>query len=635
MANSANGKESPRKVRLTMAQALVKYLQVQYSERDGVERRLIPAMYGIFGHGNVAGVGQALFEYGQDLPYLQTRNEQSMVHTAMGFAKASLRTQTLACTSSIGPGATNMLTGAATATINRIPVLLFPSDYYVTRHQGSVLQQLEHPVSADVSVNDAFRPLSRFFDRISRSEQLLTALPEAMRVLTDPADCGAVTIALPQDLQAHAFDYPAHFFDKRVWRIERRLPDPRRIEEAIALLKSAKYPAIIAGGGAHYAEAWAELQTFSEMFGVPVGETMGGKGAIRNASDWLVGGFGVTGNPAAGTIISQADLVICVGTRLTDFSTGSMSAFQNPNVKFISLNVTGRDAYKMGALPMVADAREALRALITAGQAAGIQANPAYLKEVKKANATWARQRDDEFNKPKPNEIMNQGQVIGVMNSEAQPGDTIVAAAGGPPGDLHEAWDATGGRNCHIEFGNSCMGYEIPGGIGVRMAQPEGEVVVFIGDGTYFMNPTEVITSVQEGLKITIVIAENHGFQVIRRLQMARAGRSFGNEFRARDENANRLEGEYLRLDLVQNAASMGARTWHAFTPDEVRKALREARQEKGTCVIVAETEKHRYLPGGGIWFDVASAEVTNDGVTQELRAAYEEERARLQRYYY
>jgi 3D-(3,5/4)-trihydroxycyclohexane-1,2-dione acylhydrolase (decyclizing) len=631
MSPSTNG----RKIRLTMAQALVQYLQAQYSERDGRERRLIPGIFGIFGHGNVAGLGQALTEYGRDLAYYQTRNEQSMVHTAIGFAKANLRNAALACTSSIGPGATNMLTGAATATINRIPVLLLPSDYYATRHQGPVLQQLEHPISADVSVNDAFRPLSRFFDRISRPEQLLTALPEAMRVLTDPAETGAVTLALPQDVQAHAYDYPAHFFEKRTWRIERRLPDPRRIAEAVALLQAARRPAIIAGGGAHYSEAWEELQEFAAAFGIPVGETMGGKGALRNESEWLLGGFGVTGNPAAAQIISQADLVLCVGTRLTDFSTGSMSAFQHAGVKFISLNVTGHDAYKLGALPVVADARESLRALLEAGREAGLAPEPAYRQEIQAANAAWRRQLHDEFTKPKPGEIMNAGQVIGVLNAEARDGDTIVAAAGGPPGDLHETWDATGGRKIHLEFGFSCMGYEIPASLGVRMSQPEGEVFTLVGDGTYFMNPMELITASQEGLKITVVILENHGFQVIRRLQMARAGRSFGNEFRERDEPANRLEGEYLALDLPKNAESMGARAWHVFNPDELRQALREARQETRACVIVAEIEKHRYLPGGGIWWDVASAEVSNDGVTQELRAAYEEERARLQRFYY
>src|SRR5260221_2453948 len=448
-------------VRLTMAQALVKYLQVQYSERDGSERRLIPALFGILGHDSVAGLAKALLEYGQYLPYYQPCNEQSMVHTAIGFAKANLRTATLACTASIGPGSTNLLTGAAAATVNRVPVLLLPADYYATRHQGPVLQQLEHPISADVSVNDAFRPLSRFFDRLTRPEHLLTALPEAMRVLTDPVETGAVTLALPQDVQAHAYAYPAHFFEKRVWRIERRLPDAQRVEAAAALLRSARRPAVIAGGGVHYAQAWDELQTFIETFGIPVGETMGGKGSIRRPSPLLLGGFGVTGNPAAAKIISQADLVLCIGTRLTDFSTGSMSAFQNPDVKFISLNVAGHDAYKLGALPIVADAREGLRALSAAVRAAGLTPDPAYAREIAAANSAWSEQIQADILAPKPSAAMSQGQLIGAINAEAQAGDTVLTAAGGPPGDLHELWDATGGRRCQLEFGFSCMGHEI------------------------------------------------------------------------------------------------------------------------------------------------------------------------------
>jgi 3D-(3,5/4)-trihydroxycyclohexane-1,2-dione acylhydrolase (decyclizing) len=621
-------------IRLTMAQAVVKYLQVQHSERDGSRRRLVPAMFGIFGHGNVAGMGQALFEYGHSLPYYQPRNEQSMVHTAMGFAKASHRLSTLACTASVGPGSTNMLTGAATATINRIPVLLLPSDYYATRRQGPVLQQLEHPVSADLSVNDCFRPVSRFFDRISRPEQLLTALPEAMRVLTDPAETGAVTISLPQDIQAEAYDYPAHFFGERVWRIERRLPHPQRIEEAAALLRDARRPVIIAGGGVLYSQASTELQAFSESFGIPVGETLAGKGAVARPSPLLLGGFGVTGNPAAGRIVAEADLVICIGTRLTDFSTGSLSAFAHPDVRFIHINVAGHDAYKLGALPVLADARDALRALHAAAAAAGIQPDPNYLRDIAAARAEWQSQLRSHAAAPAAGEIMNQGVLIDVVNAEAQPGDTIVAAAGSPPGDLHEMWDATGERRCHIEFGNSCMGYEIPAGIGIRMTQPQGEVFVLIGDGTYCMNPMELITACMEKLKITVIVSENHGFQIIRRLQMARAGRSFGNEFRQRDDS-NRLEGEYQQIDFTKNAESMGARVWHVFTPEDLRSAIREARAETRPCVVVVETQKFNFLPSGGVWWDVAPSEVTNDGVTQELRAAYEEERQRLQRFYY
>ena len=626
---------SQKTIRLTMAQALVKVLQVQHSERDGRTRRLIPGVFGIFGHGNVAGLGQALFEYGQDLPYYQPCNEQSMVHTASGFARANLRLATLACTSSIGPGATNMVTGAATATINRLPVLLLPSDHYATRRQGPVLQQLEHPISGDVGVADCLRPVSRFFDRISRPEQLLAALPEALRVLTDPAETGAVTLALPQDVQAHACDYPAHFFEPRVWRVERRLPDPARVAEAVALLKGAKRPVILAGGGVHYAEAWEELRAFSEAFGIPVGETFAGKGAMREASALLLGGCGVSGTPAAARIVGEADLVICVGTRLSDFLTGSQSAFHWPQVRFISVNVCGRDAYKQGALPVVADAREALRALLEAGKAAEIRPDPAYLREVAEAKGAWARVLQGEVTRQAPGEAMGQGEVIGVLNEEAQAGDTVLAAAGSPPGDLLKLWDASGGRACHIEFGYSCMGYELPAGLGVRMAQPTGEVYVTIGDGTYLMNPTELVTAMQERLKITVVVVENHGFQCIWNLQMGRAGRAFGNEFRARDAGTNRLEGDYVPIDFAKNAESMGARAWRVTAPEALRRALREAREETRSCVIVAEVEKHRFTPGAGVWWDVAPAEVSQDPATQEVRAAYEEGRRRLQRFYY
>ncbi len=570
-----------------------------------------------------------------DLPYYQPCNEQSMVHTAIGFAKASQRLATLACCSSIGPGATNMVTGAATATINRLPVLLFPSDYYATRHQGPVLQQLEHPISADVSVNDCFRPVSRFFDRISRPEQLLTALPEAMRVLTDPVETGAVTLALPQDVQAHAYDYPANLFEKRVWRIERRLPDPQRIKEAVGMLLESKRPLIVAGGGVHYAQAWDELKAFSDAFGIPVCETFGGKGAVRNASPLQLGGFAVTGTPCAGKIASGADLVICVGTRLTDFATGSQSAFNNPEVRFLNINVTGHDAHKQGALPLVADAREALQALTQSAKAAGVKPNAAYVQEVTGLKNQWERQLKDEVFQQVPGEAMSQGQLIGVLNSEAKSGDIIITAAGSPPGDLMKIWDATNGRACQLEFGYSCMAYEIPAGLGARMAQADGEIYVYIGDGTYLMNPTEIVTAVQEGLKITIVISENHGYQCIRGLQMARAGQSFGNEFRARDGKTNRLEGEYLKIDFAKNAESMGARTWNANTPEALRKALLEARSETRPCVIVVETEKYRSLPGSEVWWDVAAAEVSQDPVTQKLRAEYERDRDRLQRFHY
>ena len=633
--------------RLTVGQAVVKYLAAQYSELDGTRRRLIPAMFGIFGHGNVCGLGQALEQSGGALPYYQTRNEQSMVHTAAGFARATRRTQTLACTSSIGPGATNMVTGAATATINRMPVLLLASDYYATRRQGPVLQQLEHPAAGDVSVNDCFRPVSRFFDRITRPEQLLTALPQAMRVLTDPADTGAVTLSLPQDVQAHACDYPRHFFAERTWRIERRPPATDRVAEAAALLKRARRPMIIAGGGVHYSEAWDALAAVATTFGIPVSETHAGKGALRGAAQWSLGGHGVEGTAASARIAEEADLIIAVGTRLSDFVTASQSLFRHPGVRFIAINVCAMDAFKQGAVPLVGDARLALEALLEAGRAAGA-AFPGYREEVAAAQAAWDKVVRTDAYADHPGEVMSEGQVIQVLNEESTGADTVVAAAGGPPGNILKLWDGANGSRCHLEFGFSCMGYELPAGIGVRMARGgEGEVFVYVGDGTFLLNPMELITALQERLKVTVVVIDNHGFQVIRRLQMGRTGHAFGNEFRARSargdgrgpgratEGDRRLEGDYLPLDLGRIAEGMGARTWHAFTPGEVRGALRAARAETRSCVIVCEVEKHRYVPGSDTWWDVAPAEVSRSEVTQTLRSQYERDRAELQRFHY
>ena len=384
-------------LRLTMGQALIKFLQVQYTEYDGEIQRFIPAIWGIFGHGNVSGLSQALWEYGDELPYFQPTNEQSMVHAASGFARTRLRTQTFACTTSIGPGATNMITGAATAHINRLPVLLLPSDYYATRFQGQVLQDIEHPVSLDMSVTDCFRVVSQFFDRITRPEQILYALPEAMRVMTDPVDAGPATIALPQDIQSVAFDYPSNFFREQIWRIERRQPDRRRIEEAVGLLEEANQPYILAGGGVHYSKAWDELREFSDKFGIPVGETHSGRGALRDESPLLIGGSGHTGTPLSGKYASEADLVFLIGTRLADFATGSYSAWQNRDVKFVSINVSGAHAHKLGALPIVADARDTLRELTAAASSAGIRPNPGYVESLAVDREAWLQQKRDTF----------------------------------------------------------------------------------------------------------------------------------------------------------------------------------------------------------------------------------------------
>lgn len=626
-------------IRLTMAQAVVKYLQVQYSERDGMRRRLIPALWGIFGHGNVAGLGQALAEVGTGLPFYQPHNEQSMVHTASGYAKANMRLSTFACTASVGPGSTNMITGAATATLNRLPVLLLASDYYATRHQGPVLQQLEHPISADLSVNDCFRPVSRFFDRISRPEQLLTALPEAMRVLVDPADTGAVTLALPQDIQAHAYDYPAYFFEERTWEVERRLPHPDKVSKALEMIQAAERPMIIAGGGVLYSDAGKDLQAFAEKFGIPVGETMAGKGSMPDESPMRIGGYGVTGTGSGGTLMAQADLVINIGTRLTDFTTGSQSAFRHPDVKFIGINVNNHDAFKQGSLPIVADARETIRSLMSESESMQIIPNSAYLEDIAVTKEDWNEMLTKDVFVIHDGEIFNQLHAINVINEQTQPGDTIVAAAGGLPGDLHQLWDTTNDRTCHLEFGNSCMGYELPASLGVRMAYEakgdEGEVYCCVGDGTFLMQPTELVTAMQEGLKVTIIVMVNHGFQIIRRLQMGRSGVSFGNEFRARDDSSNRLEGDYVPIDFAKIGEGMGAKSWSVTSPEELTQALAEARQESGSCLIQVEVEPHRYGPGSEIWWDVASAEVTNDKETQDLRDAYVNERAGVQRFHY
>lgn len=626
---------SERTERLTLGQAVVKYLQAQYTEFDGVERRFIQGVWGILGHGNVSGLSQALVEYGQDLPFHQPTNEQSMVHATTGFARANRRTMTMACTTSIGPGTTNMLTGAATATICRIPVLLLPSDYYATRFQGKVLQDIDHLTSLDMSVTDTFRVVSRFFDRITRPEQILFSLPEAMRVLTDPAETGAVTIALPQDIQGYAFDYPVRFFEKRVWRIERREPDTKRVAEAIDMLRRAERPYIVAGGGVHYSEAWDELTAFAEQCGIPVGETHAGRGAMRNDSSMLMGGTGHLGTRAAAQMAEEADLVFCVGTRLHDFVTGSNSAFQHPDVKFVSINVNSRDAYKLGALPITADARRALGALTAAAAAAGVTPNADWIERAGDRRQAWRDLINREVFVQHPDEKMSQGQLIGIINDEMQAGDTLLAAAGTIPSDLTKLFDASGGRNLHLEFGNSCMGYDIPASIGVRLAQPDGEVLVLLGDGNYQMHPMEFVTAIQERAKITVVLSVNYGYQSIHGHQKALVGHSLGNEFKIRDEASGLLDdGEFVQIDYVKHAEAVGFRAWMASDETEVRDALQAAREEKRPCMIVVPTEMYRNPPDSGVWWEVVGAEVTNDPVTAELVAAREAGRAK-QRFYH
>jgi 3D-(3,5/4)-trihydroxycyclohexane-1,2-dione acylhydrolase (decyclizing) len=639
--------------RLTVAQAVVTYLSRQYSVADGQRRRLVPATLGIFGHGNVAGLGQALDQLSDAMPFIQGRHEQALVHAATAFAKHSRRHATLAVTSSIGPGALNMVTGAALATVNRLPVLLLPGDTYATRHQGPVLQQLQHPLEADVTVNDAFRPVCRFFDRITRPEQLLTALPAAMRVLTDPVDAGAVVLSLPQDIQSHAYDYPAGFLAERDWVIRRPQPDAGEIGAVLAMLAAAERPLIIAGGGVIYSGATAELERLAGTIGVPVAETFAGKGAVQQRAWWQIGGLGLEGTPAANALAREADLVLTVGARLTDFATASHSLFAHPQVvRFASVNVNPRDADRLGATGIIADARPALAALADAAARAGIRASAAWRARAEELNGEWATARAAALDPDRPfdpaqagpdvvtstDAVLTQGQLIGVLQEQAQPGDVIIAAAGGPPGDLLKVWDATGGRHCHLEFGFSCMGYEIPAAIGVRLAdaEPGARVVSFLGDGTFLLAPTELVTAAQEGLAVTLVVPENQGYQVIHRLQLLRSGREFGNEFRYRPEplqlageliKVPRLEGDYLRLDLVQVAAGLGARACRATTAAELRDALSATRGHPGPVVIVVPVIPHADLPGAGVWWDVAPAEVSTLAVTDGLRAEYESDR--------
>jgi 3D-(3,5/4)-trihydroxycyclohexane-1,2-dione acylhydrolase (decyclizing) len=590
---------SDRTVRLTTAQALVRWLQAQYSERDGEVQRAIPAIFAIFGHGNVLGVGQAIRQDGLGLPLYQPKNEQAMVHAALGYAKASRRLATLACSASIGPGSTNMLTGAATATTNRLPVLLLPSDTFANRRQGPVLQQLEHPTDADVSVNDAFRPLSRFFDRIARPEQLLTALPQAMRVLLDPAETGAVTIALHQDVQGEAFEYPLSFFERREWPVTRRVPAPREVDAAANALRAARRPLLIAGGGVRYSEAEQALRRFCEDLGIPAAETSAGKGSLAGC-DRLVGGIGVNGTRAATELARDADVVVCAGTRLSDFTTGSHSLFQDQDVRFVGINVNAADACKLSATPVVADAREALDALREA-----LAGRPAPATDLGSTIARWRANVEADV-APRRGERMGQGEVLRVLNEHVGPGDWVVAAAGWQPGDLLKLWDTPPGSLTHIEFAFSCMGHEIPAGLGIRLREGDGaEVVVVIGDGTYLMSPTELVTAVDERLKLTVVVLDNGGYQSINALAR---GTSVISDFRA-------------PVDYVANARSMGCEAVLAATADALRDALVAARVGDATSVIVCPTEPGRSLLSSGAFWDLGVPEVATDEATRRRSA--------------
>lgn len=610
--------------RLTTAQALVAYLSVQHSERDGRVRRLIPGLFGIFGHGNVVGLGQALEEVGGELTYYQGKNEQAMVHAAIGYAKATNRAATLACAGSVGPGAMNMLTGAATATANHLPVLLLPADVFMHRRMDPVLQQIEHPVERDLSANDCFRPVSRFFDRVTRPEQLLTALPAAMRVLTDPAETGAVTIALPQDVQGEAWDFPASFFAPRTWPIVRRPPAEPELAAAVAAIRAAQRPLIVAGGGVRYSEAEEELARFGDELGIPVGETFAGKGCGPTGELGL-GGVGSTGTLAANRLAARADCVIAVGTRLQDFTTGSQSLFQHPDVRFVGLNVCSADAHKLGAVPVVGDARLSLAALREALHAARYATGEAYREEIRREQAAWEEALARDL-APREGEAMSQGQVLRTLNERTGAGDAIVTAAGTPPADVHRMWDPSNGSECHIEFGFSCMGHEIPAGLGYRLARRDapGAIFVVIGDGTYLMGNTELVTAVQENLDVNVIVIENGGYQAIRSLQVGKTGVAFGNELRARDAGDGRLSGPYVEVDYAANARSMGCAAHRAETLEELAEAIDAVRGEAGPSVIVAKVEPYRLLSGTECFWDVGIFQTSGDERMRELSAEHQ-----------
>jgi len=604
--------------RMTMSQALVSYLKNQHVERDGNENPFFAGMWGIFGHGCVAGIGQALQEH-LDFPYYLCRNEQGGVHAATAFAKASRRLRAFACTSSIGPGATNMITGAATATINRLPVLLLPGDIFARRNVGPVLQQLEWEQSQDVSVNDAFRPVSRYWDRINRPDQLAFSLQEAMRVLTSPADTGAVVIALPQDVQAEAFDYDEQLFEKRVWSIPRAQGDDAAFRRAVELIRASQAPLLIAGGGVLYSEATDALSAFAAQTGIGVGETQAGKGSLAFDHPQNLGAIGVTGTLGANVMARDADLVIAIGTRLSDFTTASKTAFRNPDVRFININVCENDAHRHSGLPLVADARVALDKL--SRQLAGYRVPMDYSNRVSSHKSRWEQETDRLF-EIRAGYPFSQTEVIGAVLETSAPEDVVVCAAGSLPGDLHKLWRTRMPGGYHMEYGYSCMGYEIAGGLGVKMADPSRNVWVMVGDGSFLMMSSEMVTAIQEGISLQIVLLDNHGFGSIGGLSRSLGSLGFGTEYRMRQDG--RLDGDWLPVDFEKLAYGMGAHTVRVKTYEELREALEAMKRRKGTSVVVVETDKQARAGGNESWWDVPVAEVSTMATVQQARVSYE-----------
>ncbi|CAN5141575.1 3D-(3,5/4)-trihydroxycyclohexane-1,2-dione acylhydrolase (decyclizing) [soil metagenome] len=609
--------------RLTTAQALVEFLVAQHVERDGETRRLVDGCFGIFGHGNVAGVGQALQEAGARMPYHLARNEQAMVHAAAGYARMRNRLAVLACTTSIGPGATNTVTAAAAATINRIPVLLLPGDLFSSRAPRPVLQQLEVPGDPETSVNDCLRPVSRYWDRINRPEQLIWSAPQAMRVLTDQAETGAVTLALPQDVQAQAHDFPDALFADRVWHVPRPLPDTGALGRAAATIREARRPLIVAGGGVVYSEATDALRALVDATGIPVAETYAGKGSLPYDHPCNLGAAGVSGTPGAVTVARDADVVIGVGTRWTDFTTSSQTGFANPGVRFVNVNVAAFDAHKFAGEALVGDARATLEAL--ARELADYAVEPDHRRRVAAHVAEWDEAVERVY-AASGSERPGQGQVIGAVNAAAAPRDVVVCAAGSMPGDLHKLWRTRDPKGFHIEYGYSCMGYEIAGGLGVKMAAGDREVFVMVGDGSYLMMASELVTAVSEGAKLVVVLVDNAGFASIGALSESIGSGGFGTRYRYRDAEG-RLEGDPLPVDLGANAASLGAVVHRARTMDELRDALKRARDDERVTVIHVRTDAAADAPGSDAWWDVPVAEVARSERVRAARAGYEPHR--------
>jgi 3D-(3,5/4)-trihydroxycyclohexane-1,2-dione acylhydrolase (decyclizing) len=618
-------------MKLTMAQALVRFLSAQYLERDGIEHRFIAGCFGIFGHGNLTGVGQALAQNPDLMTYYQARNEQGMVHIAAGFAKMRNRLSTLACTTSIGPGATNMVTGAAAATVNRLPVLLLPGDVFASRRPDPVLQQLESQWRGDASVNDCFQPVTRYWDRIQRPEQLVPAALAAMGVLTSQADTGAVMLALPQDVQTEAFDYPAEFFARRVWYTGRPLPDAAALDRSAQVIRAAKRPLIVAGGGVIYSEATDALRRLVKRTGIPVAETQAGKGAMPYDHPGALGAIGATGTLAANQVAAEADVVIGVGTRYSDFTTASKTAFQNPDVLFISINVAEADSHKLAGLALTGDARATLQALDE--RLEGWSADAGYRKRSEDLRAEWDQEVSRLYSL-RHGPLPAQSEVIGAVNELSGPKDVVVCAAGSMPGDLHKLWRTRDAKGYHVEYGYSTMGYEIAGGLGVKLADPEREVYVMVGDGSYLMMAQEIVTSIQERLKLTVVLVDNEGFASIGGLSRSKGTGGFGTRYRYRSDgslgdDAAHKNGEALPVDLALNAQGLGAHVIRARNIEELRDALVAAKTVDRTVVIYIPVDRYEGVPSYDSWWEVPVAEVSETGEVKAARVEHERGMAR------